>query len=104
MLAAIAVVVILVGVAYTLRAVQKAFFGEGEERRATPRREGSDRERAEAVLGAPMEPISIPERIGAVLLIGASLLIGLYPRLLLDVIVPSFNSAMFDGLRKAGLQ
>ena len=49
-------------------------------------------------------PISIPERIGAVLLIGASLLIGLYPRLLLDVIVPSFNSPLFDGLRKVGLQ
>ena len=50
-----------------------------------------------------MPPISVPERIGAVLLIGASLLIGLCPRLLLDVIVPSFNSPLFDGLRKVGL-
>jgi hypothetical protein len=30
------------------------------------------------------------------------LLIGLYPRLLLDLIVPSFTSPLFDGLRKAG--
>jgi NADH-quinone oxidoreductase subunit M len=51
-----------------------------------------------------MDAISIPERIGAVILIGASLLIGLYPRLLLDVIQPCFNSPLFDGLRKVGLQ
>jgi NADH-quinone oxidoreductase subunit M len=49
-----------------------------------------------------MEPISTPERIGAVLFVGASLLIGLYPRLLLDPIEKSFNSQLFDGLRKAG--
>jgi NADH-quinone oxidoreductase subunit M len=49
-----------------------------------------------------LEPISVPERIGAVLLIGATLAIGLYPRLLLDLIAPSLNSPLFDGLRKAG--
>jgi NADH-quinone oxidoreductase subunit M len=49
-----------------------------------------------------MDPISIPERIGAVILIGATLAIGLYPRLLLDLIEPSFNSPLFEGLRKAG--
>jgi NADH-quinone oxidoreductase subunit M len=37
------------------------------------------------------------------LLIGTSLLIGLYPRILLDVIVPSLQSPLFDGLRKGGL-
>jgi len=31
---------------------------------------------------APLEPISTPERIGAVILIGTSLVIGLWPRLL----------------------
>jgi NADH-quinone oxidoreductase subunit M len=51
-----------------------------------------------------MDAISIPERIGAVMLIGVSLAIGLYPRLLLDVIIPSFNSPLFDGLRRVGLQ
>ena len=39
----------------------------------------------------PMEPISVPERLGAVILIAATLVIGLYPRLLLDLIVPAFN-------------
>ena len=84
---------ILVGVAYTLRAMQKAFFGEGAV-------SGSS-----VTSGVPrpaLEPISIPERIGAVILVAATLVIGLYPRLLLDWIVPSLNSPLFDGLRKAG--
>jgi len=49
-----------------------------------------------------LEPISIPERIGAVLLMAATLVIGLYPRWLLDLIGPSWNSPLFEGLRKAG--
>jgi NADH-quinone oxidoreductase subunit M len=85
---------ILVGVAYTLRAIQLAFFGEANSA-AGHRHAGPE-------AGAPMEPISVPERIGAMILIGASLLIGLYPRLLLDVIVPSFdsNSPLFQWLNK----
>jgi NADH-quinone oxidoreductase subunit M len=79
---------ILVGVAYTLRAVQKAFFGEPEFATTSEHHE--------------MEPISVPERIGAVILIATSLVIGLFPRLLLDVIVPSFDSPLFDWLRKGG--
>jgi len=85
---------ILVGVAYTLRALQKAFFGD-ERALAEP----------VAIDGhghTKLEAISVPERIGAVILIGTSLVIGLYPQLLLDVIVPSFKSPLFEGLRKAG--
>jgi NADH-quinone oxidoreductase subunit M len=88
---------ILIGVAYTLRAVQKAFFGEHEEGRAAAAHTGHGGE-------SPLETISVPERLGAVMLIGVSLLIGLYPRLLLDVIIPSFNSPLFDSLRKVGMQ
>jgi NADH-quinone oxidoreductase subunit M len=79
---------ILVGVAYTLRAMQKAFFGE---RAATTHAEEHS-----------VPTISIPERLGAAILISATLLIGLYPRLLLDLIIPSFRSPLFDGLRKGG--
>jgi NADH-quinone oxidoreductase subunit M len=84
---------ILIGIAYTLRALQQAFF--------------SDVEPPAAVLayGNPhphLEPISVPERFAAIILIATSLLIGLYPRLLLDLIVPSFNSPLFEGLRKVG--
>ena len=85
---------ILIGVAYTLRALQLAFFSDHETTTA-----------AALALGNPhphLEPISTPERFGAAILIATSLLIGLYPRLLLDLIMPSFNSPLFDGLRKSG--
>ena len=105
-LAVISGVGILIGVAYTLRAVQKAFFGEINDP-LTPALSPSDGERETASQDGhhqAMDPISIPERIGAVLLIGVSLVIGLFPRLLLDVIVPSFDSPLFDWLRKGGSQ
>ena len=83
---------IVVGVAYTWRAMQKAFFGETGD--------ATYQKHAGPEAGVPLAPITIPERIGAVILIGASLLIGLYPRLLLDLIVPALNSPLFDGLRQ----
>ena len=70
---------ILVGVAYTLRALQQAFF-DGPGAAGHGCRTAGD---APSMLA----PISVPERLGAVMLIGTSLLIGLYPRLLLDLIV-----------------
>jgi len=78
---------VVIGVAYTWRAMQKAFFGEAES--------GSLH---------TLPPISVPERIGAVILIAASLVIGLYPQLLLNLIVPALNSPLFDGLRKGSWQ
>jgi NADH-quinone oxidoreductase subunit M len=86
---------ILVGVAYTLRALQQAFFPDHDLPAEAP------------PVGAPpacvVEPISVPERLGALILVAASLVIGLFPNLLLDLIVPSFNSPLFEGLRKVGL-
>jgi NADH-quinone oxidoreductase subunit M len=89
---------ILVGVAYTLRALQKAFFGE-PELPASP----ADYQREHAGHAVSMPPISVPERLGAVLLLGASLCVGLFPRLLLDWIVPSLESPLFRGLAGGGL-
>jgi NADH-quinone oxidoreductase subunit M len=91
-LAVLAGLGILIGVAYTLRALQQAFFGDHESPAGHVNGNGH----------ATLEPISVPERIGGVILIGTSLLIGLYPRLLLDLIVPSFNSSLFDGLLRKG--
>jgi NADH-quinone oxidoreductase subunit M len=48
------------------------------------------------------EPISIPERIGAAMLIAATLVIGLYPRLLLDLIKPALESPLMSKLLKGG--
>lgn len=79
---------LLIGVAYTLRVLQMVFFG--------------DRNSEAAISPPPVDPISMPEKIGSVVLMIATLLIGLYPRLLLDLIVPSFQTPLFDGLRNAG--
>jgi NADH-quinone oxidoreductase subunit M len=79
---------IVIGLAYTWRAMQKAFFG-------TP---------AHGALSetSPLPSISIPERIGTMLLVGASVVIGLCPQLLLRIIVPALHSPLFDGLWKGG--
>jgi NADH-quinone oxidoreductase subunit M len=83
---------IVVGVGYTLRALQKAFFAEHEHLGEAGGLPGA----------AKLDPISIPERIGAAILIATSLVIGLYPRLLLDLIVPSLSSSLFEWLPKGG--
>ncbi len=89
---------ILIGVAYTLRVMSQAFFPDEHVERET----SGWRETKSPAHGV-WEPISIPERLGAAILIATTLAIGLYPRLLLDVIEPGLNSPLFDGLRKGGL-
>lgn len=79
---------IVIGIAYTWRAMQKAFFGAPS--------------RGTVALASPLPPITLPERLGAFILIGVSILIGLYPQLLLRVIVPALHSPLFDGLWKGG--
>ena len=81
---------ILVGVAYTLRAVQKAFYAD-----APPVVRDSHHDH-------PLEPISLPEKISAVLLLGASLFVGLYPNLLMNWIEPCFRSPLFARLLQNG--
>jgi len=75
---------ILIGIAFTWRALTKAFFGE-----ATP-----------GAAEHPLPPITIPEKLGTALLLAATLAVGLYPRLLTDLILPSLNSPLFEGLRR----
>jgi len=77
---------VVIGIAYTWRAMQKAFFGGTTQ--------------AVETTAHPFPPISIPERIGAAILLAASITIGLYPQLLLRVIIPALHSPMFDGLWK----
>ncbi|HVV72869.1 MAG TPA: NADH-quinone oxidoreductase subunit M, partial [Verrucomicrobiae bacterium] len=93
-LAVISGIGLLVGVAYMLRALQKVFFPDQEPAAVVVHLSGNGH--------LDRQPISVPERLGAVLLVGASLAIGLYPRLLLDWIIPSLNSGLFEGLRKGG--
>jgi NADH-quinone oxidoreductase subunit M len=78
---------ILIGIAFTWRALQKAFFGEIEPLQSAEIH--------------PLPPITLPEQIGALLLTGAMVLVGIYPRLLVNLILPSLNSPLFAGLHKA---
>jgi NADH-quinone oxidoreductase subunit M len=80
---------IVVGVAYTLRAMQKAFYSDA----AVPAQTNHDH---------PLDPISAPERVGAAILIAASLVIGLFPGLLLNWIQPCLNSSLFERLLNGG--
>jgi NADH-quinone oxidoreductase subunit M len=67
--------------AFTLRALKRAFF---------------DVDLATADTAAPqMEPITIPEKLGAGLLMFATLAVGLYPKLLLDRIQPAVETLRF---------
>jgi NADH-quinone oxidoreductase subunit M len=81
---------IVLGVAYTLRAWLKAFYSD-----VVP---VSDPKHGQVHVDHPMDPISFPERAGAVLLIAASLVIGLQPTLLMDWIEPCLKSPMFARL------
>lgn len=79
---------IIVGVAYTLRIVVRAFFSDAK---ANPQ------------LHEPLVSISWPERAGALLLLTSTIIVGLYPRLLLDLISPTFNSPLFERMWKGGV-
>jgi NADH-quinone oxidoreductase subunit M len=88
--AVVAGVGIVIGVAFTLRALQTAFFSDAAGNASAPHEE--------------MEPITVPERVGAIILLVTTLLVGLYPRILVDFIQPALASPLFDALRKGGLQ
>jgi len=78
---------IVVGVAYTWRALQKAFFSD---RHTDPHLNEP---------GHELAAITWPEVTGVVLLLGASLAVGLYPRVLLDVVEPAVNALLAGGVR-----
>ena len=73
---------IVVGVAYTWRAMQRAFFSDAPALDA----------QGGAIPVPEYDPVTWPEIAGTILLAGTSLLIGLYPRLLLDVIAPAVQA------------
>jgi NADH-quinone oxidoreductase subunit M len=66
--------------AFTLRALKRAFFDVDLATTPTP---------------AELSPITIPEKLGAALLMFATLAIGLYPKILLDRIQPAVETMRF---------
>jgi NADH-quinone oxidoreductase subunit M len=78
---------IVIGVAYTWRALQKAFFADG-----LPGVHSLEQDHAH-----PFAAITWPEVTGVVLLAGVSLVVGLYPRVLLDTIEPAVKALLAGG-------
>jgi NADH-quinone oxidoreductase subunit M len=84
---AAAAVGIVIGVAYTWRALQKAFFSD-----ALPAAHILEQEQAHKFAA-----ITWPEVTGVVLLGGVSLAVGLYPRILLETIEPAVKALLAGG-------
>ena len=78
---------IVVGVAYTWRALQKAFFSDG-----LPTSHALELEHAH-----PFAAITWPEVTGVALLAGVTLAVGVYPRILLDTIEPAVKALLAGG-------
>jgi NADH-quinone oxidoreductase subunit M len=78
---------IVVGVAYTWRALQKAFFTD-----AHPSPHLHEH-------GHELAAITWPEVAGVSMLVAASLLVGLYPRILLDAIEPAVKMMLAGGMQ-----
>jgi len=87
--------------AFTLRALKRSFFdvdlggsaapsGDVKQMSASPTQLSSSAERS-----IHLEPITIPEKLGASLLMFATLAVGLYPKLLLDRIQPAVEAMRF---------
>ena len=90
--------------AFTLRALKRSFFGESsaesggsaaptddvKQMSASPTQIPSSAERS-----IHLEPITLAEKCGACLLMFATLAVGLYPKLLLDRIMPAVEAMRF---------
>ena len=91
---------ILVAAAFTLRAIHVSFFG------------ATDRERTSTAAAAhshhghetheSFAPISVAERAGAMLLIAATVYVGLKPDILLQWITPALQSPLMQAVLKGG--
>jgi NADH-quinone oxidoreductase subunit M len=73
--------------AFTLRALKLAFFGENAVQAEVTTAKTLSREVS--------NPITIPEKIGACMLMLTTVAIGVYPKLLLDRIMPAVETMRF---------
>jgi len=78
---------VVVTVAFTLRALQGSFFAAKADGPPDP-----------AGHHEPFDPITLPEKLGACLLMATTLGVGLYPKILLDPIMRSFDSPLMHQL------
>ncbi|MSU46358.1 MAG: NADH-quinone oxidoreductase subunit M [Lacunisphaera sp.] len=85
-----AAVGVLIAAAFTLRVIQVSFFGQANSA-ALP-----------STPDHPLAPVTWPERTGAILLLAATLLIGLKPDLLHNWIGPSLQSPLMQAIWSGG--
>jgi NADH-quinone oxidoreductase subunit M len=78
---------IIAGVAFMVRVWTKTFFAERNSPNAP---------------AAAFAPITFPERAGAVLLLAATLVVGLWPGLLMNFISPALRSPLFAPMFEGG--
>lgn len=93
---------LIVGVAYIWRAMQQAFFAGAGPKTEPPAHLPETSVPLSETQAHPMEPISVPERIAAVFLIAASVVVGIFPQIFLNIIRPALESPLFNGLRQGG--
>ncbi len=72
----------IITAAFTLRALQKSFFPPDRPQEPTE----------------PLPPVTFPEKLGTYILVGATLAVGLFPMVLLQPILRSFQSPLMQQL------
>ena len=80
---------IVIGVAYTWRALQKAFFTDRLPRPDEHPKEGWPK----------FDPITWPEVTATCLLFAATLIVGIYPSILLNSIEPAVKALLAGGMQ-----
>lgn len=85
---------VLIGVAYTVRALQQGFFAKEADEPAVNQIVPSRL--------APLEPITLQEKIGTFILAGSSLAVGLYPRPLLELIASALQTPLMKRVVEGG--
>ena len=96
-----AAVGVLVAGAFTLRVIQAAFFGTTGRAGPLGLPQAAAYDLARPAV-APYPPITLAEKSGAILLLAATILIGLKPDLLLGWINPALQSPLFHAVLKGG--
>ena len=91
---------VLVAAAFTLRAIQVSFFGATAPAGAAGGNSPALTHHAGASHHGPYEPITWPERAGAMLLLAATVYIGLRPDVLLAWITPALQSPLMQAVLK----
>ncbi len=85
---------VLIAAAFTLKVVHVSFFGKSNI---------SDAVTAPNPHAHDITPISLPEKIGALILVASMIVIGLKPDLLMNWITPALESPFFQAAMKGGL-